>query len=106
MWQTESLTWEGAVESCWKNYGAHLVEIKDKEQEDFLRFVYFFVCVCLFVCWKNYGAHLVEEEQDLLRFVCLFVCFSVCFCVYLFVCLFAFVCLFVIVFVFVGSGRL
>merc|ERR1712210_398515 len=35
--QTEELTWEEAAENCWTNYKAHLVEIKNEEQQDFLR---------------------------------------------------------------------
>merc|ERR1712037_174332 len=35
--QTESLTWEAAAKSCWENYQAHLVEIKNKDQQEFLR---------------------------------------------------------------------
>merc|ERR1712037_664165 len=33
----EELTWEEAAENCWTNYKAHLVEIKNEEQQDFLR---------------------------------------------------------------------
>ena len=35
--QTESLTWEDAALGCWGNYSAHLVEIKNEEQQAFLR---------------------------------------------------------------------
>merc|ERR1711936_503648 len=36
--QTEALTWVDAAASCWRNYqGAHLVEIKNEEQQEFLR---------------------------------------------------------------------
>merc|ERR1712037_1077731 len=35
--QTEPLTWEAAAKSCWENYQAHLVEVKNKDQQEFLR---------------------------------------------------------------------
>ena len=33
------MNWEEAANSCWKNYTAHLVEIKNEEQQDFIRWV-------------------------------------------------------------------